>query len=579
MAIVKSNSGAVKSTGTTAGGSGGGKKSTGSAGTAAKKSVGTAAQKTIRTSKAGAPAASSGGSSRSSSGSSESVGYVKYTGGNAQLDEQLSGLGKTYSEARAKALAGDAAAVAQMQNANDRANQLRNQYGYAAERADDDISYVRGQLKELSASGGAGLGSVGNAKGPEGGSASSQFSETLLEQAQAPAQEAQDYSEYIRQLQQAAQDKALAELKAAYEKNMTAIEAARGQVEPQYAQARNQAAGQAAVSQRAWQEQAAALGLNAGAAGQAALAQTVALQNDLNDLGRAENADLASLELQRTQTTADYNEAIAQARSSGDYELAQALYAEKVRVDEANRQAQAQRFQQMLQAMQFDHSVEQDALAQENREKSRQDELAQQAWENRYQEQQAASQAAAQEETQYNRLWDLATAMAEYGDFSGFSDLGLTDAQIANMRSVWQQDRDLALRQAQASLEKSSGGAGGSGRSGSGGSGASGSGGMTFSTAKSLAKSGYFDDDVLRVLRSNGYSDEAIQAQFGWEGNGPVSYETLSPAAKSIADSYRHINPSTGANIPAVFAGRIEQALRSRSITQREADYLTSLLD
>lgn len=319
--------------------------------------------------------------------------------------------------------------------------------------------------------------------------------QTLQGMIQVPeAEPVEDYSEYIKQLNALAQENALAELKAAYHKNVNAIDAARGQISPQYEAAKNQAAGQAAVQQRAWQETAAALGLNSGAAGQAALAQNVALQNDLNDLRRAESSDLAALELQRVQTETDYNDAIAQAQASGEYQLAQDLYAEKLRVDQENREAIALAFQQQLQAMQanqavydsdrqyqlqqqeanlaqeqFGYQQAQDALAQKNwREQfgyqQAQDALAQKNWQEQFAYEQEQNRlkgereeqkyANAREDARYEQMLDLAVRLANYGNFSGFSALGMDEKTVSQMAALWNQDRRLAIQTAQAELEK-----------------------------------------------------------------------------------------------------------------------------
>lgn len=72
-------------------------------------------------------------------GGSSSSGFTKYTGGNAALDSALKQYGDTYNAAR------DSGDWQGMQAANEKANQLRNQYGYAAESAYDDIMLIRGQ--------------------------------------------------------------------------------------------------------------------------------------------------------------------------------------------------------------------------------------------------------------------------------------------------------------------------------------------------------------------------------------------------------------------------------------------------
>ena len=59
--------------------------------------------------------------------------------------------------------------------------------------------------------------------------------------------------------------------------------------------------------------------------------------------------------------------------------------------------------------------------------------------------------------------------------------------------------------------------AGGGGRSSSSGGGKS---KMTLTTAKQAANAGVFSDDVLAVLRENGYTDEMLEAIYGYEPNG-----------------------------------------------------------
>lgn len=61
---------------------------------------------------------------------------------------------------------------------------------------------------------------------------------------------------------------------------------------------------------------------------------------------------------------------------------------------------------------------------------------------------------------------------------------------------------------------KSGGGSSGGSRSSGGGS------KMTLTTAKQAANAGVFSDEVLAVLRNNGYTDEMLEAIYGYEPNG-----------------------------------------------------------
>lgn len=417
-----------------------------------------------------------GGSSGGSSGGSTGGAYTsKYSGGNAALDSKLSSYSQQYSAARERAMAGDVSAVREMQEANDRANQLRNQYGYAAELATDDIAAARRQAEALSGSSGGGYGATGSGMQSQGQQTpvtdSPEYKSLLgeLDSLRGQLQQSQsDYSDYVRQLQEAAKAKSLSELEAAYKKNVNAIDAARGQIAPQYTDARNQVAGQAAVSRKNWQETASALGVNSGAAGQSDIAQNLAMQNNLAALDKAETADMAALDLQKTQAATDYNSAIAKAEADGDYALAASLYQEKVRADEAARADQATKFQQMLQQIQLEHGMGQDALAQQNWEQNREDTLTQQGWNNRFQEEQAAD---SQQNQEFNKLLTLVSSFAEStGDYSLFNKFGFTPDQVAAWNSAWAQKHALELQQAYAKL------AGGSKTSGSGTNGGSGAG-------------------------------------------------------------------------------------------------------
>ena len=184
--------------------------------------------------------------------------------------------------------------------------------------------------------------------------------------ADAPQQTAyplNDYSDYIREMYEAKQQAALAQLEEAYEKNMAQLEHSRGEISPAYQQARNQAAALSEQQKRNFGEYAAAQGLNSGTGGQAELARSVALQNDLSQLNQAEADALAQLELQRSQTQADYNSAIAQAQADGDYQLAYALYQEKVRLDEALRQQLEQQAQWEAQQREWDYQLQRDQVS------------------------------------------------------------------------------------------------------------------------------------------------------------------------------------------------------------------------
>lgn len=164
-----------------------------------------------------------------------------------------------------------------------------------------------------------------------------------------PVSVASDNSDYIRQMYQAQTDAALASLKSAYDQNMARLDRTAAQIPGTYQDARNQVAATSAQTQRNFDTAAAAAGLSNGTSAQARLATSVARQNNLGALQKAEADALAEIELQRTSASNEYENAIAQAKANGNYQLAAALYEEALRVEEyylAQEQAKIQQTQQ-----------------------------------------------------------------------------------------------------------------------------------------------------------------------------------------------------------------------------------------
>lgn len=412
----------------------------------------------------------------------------KYTGGNAELDAKLADLGRRYNAARDRALAGDKSAVTEMRNLNDWANQYRNQYGYAAEYAEDDLSAVKGQINYY---GGSGSGSrSGGGTGASSGGVN-------------------DYSEYIEEMNRAQQEAALAELRAAYEKNLAGLDRTQQSISPTYQAARNQAAGNAARQQQAFNEYAAAYGLNSGTAGQAQLAMSNALQGNLSGIDTAEANALSDLELQRSQTEIDYNNAIAQAKAEGNYQLAQQLYTEKVRVDEA---LQAQ----IAQAAQNELARQQMAMQQ-----------SQQNWENQFA---LDKYNTGLEQQDYQNMLAMAQEMAKYGDFSGYQALGIDTSTM---------EQRYAQEQAAANAKRYSGGGTtpGSGKDKPS---------MSLSTAKLYANNGIWDDAVLDVFHKNGYTDALLTAEYGYKPGDSNPTSSRSPKFEAVVSQIQGMEDRTG---------------------------------
>lgn len=261
---------------------------------------------------------------------------------------------------KAALAAGDTELAAQYQAAMDEAHleaeRIRAGYGYSG--GSDGSMYIT--------SGALGTAGSGYDEGYDdlysGGTASA-GSSLSVPQGNSLSGYVEDYSAYLKQMNAASKASALAELKAAYEKNLAALDRAGTGIAEQYQAARNLSAGSSAVSGRNFAEYAAAAGLNNGTAGQAELARSVTLQNNLNGINTAEADTVADLQLARANAEIEYNNAIAQAEATGDYQTASALYQEKVRVQEALIELELQEQQDALKRYQLEYQAQQDAIS------------------------------------------------------------------------------------------------------------------------------------------------------------------------------------------------------------------------
>ena len=385
---------------------------------------------------------SSSGSSGGGSYTGSSDGYLsqqKYTGGIPELDAALQIWSDRYFAARAE---GDAAG---MRNANDEANKLRNQYGYAAEFANEDIAKIANENKY--SAGGAYAGGGGDTwQSWQQGSGGGLYGVSGMDKYQAAQLKGPtDYSEYIEAMNKAQQEAALSQPKAAYDKNVAALDRAEADIAPTYQEARNQTAGSSELAKRQFAEYAAARGLNSGAGAQAELARQNTLQGNLNQLNRGEADALADLALQRSQVESDYNNAIAKAQADGDYALASQLYQEKVRLDEALREMQLQQAQLDYQSWQSAYQIYRDQVSDSRyADQLAYDRYRDQVLDNRYADELAYDRgrdeiadqryedelAYDRNQDQYDREAEKAALLASVGDFSGYSALwGLSEAQ------------------------------------------------------------------------------------------------------------------------------------------------------
>lgn len=364
-----------------------------------------------------------------------------------------------------------------------------------------------------------------------------------------------DYSDYLQDLYDARTEANLSALKSAYEQNVNTLNAAAEKIPGQYQAARNQVASANEVERRNMNQYAAASGLNSGTAGQVQLAQNTAYQGNLAKVDTAEADALADLELQRTQLATQYENAIVQAKADGNYQLASALYQEKVRVDEA-LQAQAQYLSSLeLQKQQaaFQRQQYADSLGQ-------------------YQAQTEQGRA----DTEYER----GLALAQYlynatGDASGFAAYGYTPQQIAAMQAQWQ-----AANTVDTSAVR---------RTGSGGSGGGGSAGADYDGLFAAASaSGYPRSFIANNYKKYGFSsgtglyDEyaswADEVQGGTASI--VAGNTSGSAYDSLLNELRDYmkDVAQGSMTLADVVSEIEAARRKGLITAAEAERLAAAL-
>lgn len=294
----------------------------------------------------------------------------------------------------------------------------------------------------------------------------SQYLNGGVSQAQNPEN---DYSDYLKELYAQQMEAELSALKSQYDKNAAGLKADAEKIPVLYQAARNETAAQNDIQRQAFNEFAVANGLNTGTSGQAALANSAVLQGNLAQISGQESDALAENALAQQQLAIDYENAVAQARASGNASLAQALYQEMVRQQQAADDAAAA------------------AQAQAN-------------WEKEFaftQQQYGDSRSDAAKDAAYNLAMTMLTA-GVMPDSSTLSSAGISAADANAIRNA-------ALR------EMGGYGTGGSGTSGSTGSGSSGSG--SSGSSGSSASSGGSYQGSSGTGASSPYSDAAIKAQ------------------------------------------------------------------
>ena len=339
-----------------------------------------------------------------------------------------------------------------------------------------------------------------------------------------------DLSGYLNDMYNAYTEAQLSALKSAYEQNLAGLQADAEKIPEIYQGARNEAASQNDISRMAFNEYANARGLNTGTSGQAALASSATLQSNLADISTQESDAIAENALQQQQLAIQYRNAAVQAQAEGNYQLAQALYNEYVRQDNASMQTAQLAQEQANWEAQFNTGLSQWQQEFDSAQQQYQDSLASQ-----------------QREYAYN----LAMTMLAAGvmpDANTLSQAGISTSDAMNMR--------LAASGGTSSGSSGSGGRGSSTSSG-GNSGSSYEGNQIESTTDTEGTVRKADrDTTIRNLAGRLQITDASQ---------------LGPAALNIANAMSRV---TSPSQLGTWAETIENAFNRGQITEAEADFL-----
>lgn len=222
-----------------------------------------------------------------------------------------------------------------------------------------------------------------------------------------PSYEAQ--IDAANKLYDAAMQKHLAALQSAYDNSKMNMEAYKEKL-PQIYQAQANTVSANAEKQKAnFNEAMAASGMNAGTGSQAQLAMTNAEQQAMTDVRVAEANAMKDAEHELSALYVNYQNAISEAVANNEYERAAALLEEYQKaaesvVETAYRQA-------LLDLQSQDQAFSQQMALQELNKSTA--------------------------DSTYRKNLEQAETLAKYGDFSGYKNLGYSDAAIQQMLSVW----------------------------------------------------------------------------------------------------------------------------------------------
>lgn len=290
-----------------------------------------------------------------------------------------------------------------------------------------------------------------------------------------PTVKSYDNSSYLRKQSAAEVEAALADLKGAYARGIAAYDAQQDKLPERYRAAMNSAAAQSAMAKKAFDEQAAASGLNSGASGQAALDASAVYQGNISNLQQSKASDMAEIDRAKADLTAQYESAVAKAKAEGNAELAKAIYQEMIRVQGLEREDEQIAYDRGRDALsdsrymeERDYQREQDAYNRQWNEDDR-------AYQRKREEDQTAYDRAWQQklfdterdDVAYEREWNederayqrgqdaynqklqAAETMAESGNFKGYAELwGLDEQTVTAMVDRYAQQEQMTKTQA-----------------------------------------------------------------------------------------------------------------------------------
>lgn len=445
-----------------------------------------------------------------------------------------------------------------MQSLTDQWNALEEQHKAARETGDEAaIASIKQQKSDLNTQAETIRASAGYLSG-QSGSDYYEVPTTQKTTTTTPSYDfssaVQDNSSYLEDLYAAQKASALSSINAAYEKNLAALDRAEVGLAESYQNARNETAGASELAKRNFAEYAAAYGLNSGAGGQAELARNVTLQNNLNSINTQEAQSAADIALQRANAEVEYNDAIVQAEQQGNYELAAALYQEKVRVQEALLNAQ-------IQQAQMEYQAYRDSVGDNQWQASFDNTVAQQDFSNYYTMLQYYNALAQQN---YSNLTNQSAQTQSDLATNGWALLKAgvmpTDSMLAAIGI------DSSAAQAYIAAIKAANNSNTGSDSGST---------MSLTTARQAAANGVFDDEVIAVLKANGYTDNMLATIYGYSPTTqPAAPTTQSAAYSSVLTGATNLynNGYSGDAIANYLEGRVTAGV----ITDAEAETIAA---